>query len=121
MFNPATYTPGDAWTSSDFFTLAATPPRIELTSSDAEAATESSYFESRSPRGNERYVDVSVSGAGTFVVDLQRSTDGGSTWRTVKIYEEPTEESYAYRQPDMLRLQIVSATDPVTLRLYQYV
>lgn len=121
-FDPATYVPGDAWTSADFLTRALTGPRIRVDAETAGDATDGSYFELRSEL-KDRIIEVSVAcnvGEPSFVVHLQRSFDDGATWETVKAFTDTVaQEAIEYTSFYKLRLLYVSGTSPVTLRLWQ--
>lgn len=121
-FDPATYTPGDAWTSTDFLTRALTAPRIRTMAEAPGDATDGSYFEVRSEL-KDRLIEVSVAcndSSPDFVVHLQRSFDDGATWETAKVFTNTVaQEAIEYTSFYKLRLVYVSGTSPVTLRLWQ--
>lgn len=121
-FNPATYVPGDAWTSAGFLTRAITGPRIKLVTSTPGEATPGSYFEFRTEQ-IDRFVELSVASNATepdFIVHLQRSFDDGDTWETAKVFNNQlAQEAIEYTSFYKLRLLYVEGTTPVTLRLWQ--
>lgn len=124
-FDYETYTPGDPWESSDFFTRALTAPRIEFVTSVAGEATPDSYFEFRAPNGGERFVEMSIedtSGTGDFTVVLERSFDNGTTWGTIDTFIEPAEETIRCNNCQMLRLRLAlnGGGGDMTLRLIQH-
>ena len=120
-FDYETYTPGDPWESSDFFTRALTAPRIETLAVAAGETTPDSYFEFRAPNGGERFVEMSIenTGGGGFTVVLERSFDNGTTWGTIDVFDDAAEETIRCNNCQMLRLRLVSGSN-VTLRLIQH-
>jgi len=119
-FSPATYVPGDAWSTMEFATRAITAPRLRVTGATVAGTTPASYFEFRKPDvGDSQEVEVSVIGGSSTVV-LERSFDDGTTWQIVKTYTNGGEDTYRYAYPVMLRLRVVSGSG-LTLSLRQQV
>jgi len=125
MFDPATYTPGDPWTSADFMTVAPAAPNYEFVADADGEAMPGSFFECRGG-GRDRFVEASAhrsAGSGAFTAALERSTDGGLTWQAIESFVNVnTEQTLRYNTFVMLRWRLVSveAGTAVTFRLVQH-
>lgn len=123
-FNPATYVPGNAWSSPEFIVRASAAPKLMVTTSTPGVSTPPSYFEPRDGSNTtKRSVEVSVVSTDPvpiFEVELQRSFDDGVTWYTVrKFSNDSTQCSVKYATFLKLRLVYLSGVSTVVLRLHQ--
>ena len=120
-YNAGTYTPGDAWTSTDFYSSALVPPRISMVFDANTDETTASYFEYRTSNSRmSQYIDIFIgyaTGSGAFSVVLQVSDNGGSTWATVKTYTAPTADQITPAGPSMFKLKCNSIAGGTTLNV----
>ena len=120
-FQPSQYTPGDPWTTPDFFTRALTGPRLSVDATAVDDQTPDSWWEYRKQVANERFVEASIklmAGPATgFSVDLERSMDAGANWSVVdRFTDSVAEETIRVNNACMMRLR-VTAIAGQTLRL----
>ena len=131
-FNAGTYTPGDAWSSTEFYGRALTTPRLVVPHADAGDGTPASFFEYRQGVSkNDPFVEVSVfpnsvdeageevTPAASFSVVLERSFDNGVTWHVADTFTEATEQRVEMSGLFMLRLRVVSG-DNISIALRQF-
>jgi hypothetical protein len=110
-FDPYTYQPGDAWTSTEFFGRALTLPRVTATFSAGGQTTTPSYFEFRDGRIQDRpgvSVYIRKVGSGAISITLEDSRDNGVNWVTVKTYNNEGIDEIEVDTPRMLRLKCIS-------------
>lgn len=120
-FDMAAYSPGDPWISKEFLTRALSGPRIVNPAANVGDTTVPSYFETRSLTSiGARYVEVVAISDAVFEVHLQWSFDDGQTWSTRKVYVGTSvSDTITHDTICMLRLKVMTATSPVSLRLHQ--
>lgn len=112
-YSASTYVPGDAWTSTDFYCSALTPPRISANVDAVNSATTASYFEYRSGKGtvqDPRVQVVIAGGSGTYTIVLEASFDEGVSWIIQKSYTAPVVEAFDVEGPVMYRLRVSART-----------